>query len=309
MAATRAAVGPGAIDYALLALLAAIWGSTFLLIKIAVGELPPLTLTAVRLMLAALFMLGLALALGERLPASREGLMLAAVVGFLGNALPFTLIGFGLERIDSGLAALLLGLMPLATMVLAHLFIAGERLTRQKAAGVGLGVAGLVVLVGPAKMLGLGEDGLRLLVVASASLCYAANAVITRRLMAPASGGVGLTAATMTAGAVLALPLALLLERPLAVTPGPAAIAATLALAVLQTALGQLLMFAIVRRQGATFFSQINFLVPVVGFILGALLMGERPEVRAYIALALILAGLAVARSGFARRAGGPSSK
>jgi drug/metabolite transporter (DMT)-like permease len=285
---------PGFADYGLLVLLAAIWGSSFMFIKLAVATLPAVPMTALRLILAALFMCVLARALREKLPRGGRIWGVIGLSALVGNALPFTLIGWGQERIDAGVAAILMGVMPLTTAVLAHILTADEKLNVWKAVGVLLGFIGLVILIGPGTLARLGNDTLRQLAVAAAACCYGLNAVVTKRLIGLPRNG--LVAAVLLASAAMMLPPCLLLESPWTLRPSALSLSAIAALAVVHTALGTLLLFALIRRQGASFFSQINFLVPLFGVLWGALILGERPSANAYAALALILAGIAVAR-------------
>jgi drug/metabolite transporter (DMT)-like permease len=285
---------PGPTDYGLLLLLAALWGSSFMFIKIAVATVPAVSMTALRLMLAAAFMHVLARALGENLPRGGRIWGVIVVSALVGNALPFTLIGWGQERIDAGLSAILMGVMPLATAVLAHFLTADERLNVRRAAGVGLGFSGLVILIGPEQLGRIADHTLRQLAVVAAACCYGLNAIITRQLIGLPRNG--LAAAVLLASAAMMLPLCLLVEPPWTLRPSALSLSAIVVLAVFHTALGLLLLFVLIRRQGASYFSQINFLVPLFGVLWGALILGERPSANAYGALVLILAGLAVAR-------------
>jgi drug/metabolite transporter (DMT)-like permease len=286
--------GPGLADYGLLLLLAALWGSSFMFIKLAVATVPAVSMTALRLVLAAAFMYLLARALGEDLPRSGRIWGVIVLAALIGNALPFTLIGWGQERIDAGLSAILMGAMPLTTAVLAHILTVDEKLSVRRAAGVVLGFSGLVVLIGPEQLERLGDHTIRQLAVLAAACCYGLNAVITRHLIGLPRNG--LAAAVLLAAAAMMVPACLLAEAPWTLRPSAVSLTAIVVLAVLHTAFGQLVLFALIRRQGASFFSQINFLVPLFGVLWGALVLGERPSPNAYAALALILAGLAVAR-------------
>ncbi|HXF53554.1 MAG TPA: DMT family transporter [Hyphomicrobiaceae bacterium] len=276
-----------------LLLLAAIWGSSFLFIKIGVESVPAVPMTTLRIGLAAVLMMALARTYGEWFPTDRRLWPFILLAGLFGNALPFTLISWGEERIDSGLAAILMAPMPLTTLVLAHLFTE-EKLNTGKLAGVILGILGLVVLIGPDSLTRLGEDTVRQLAVAAAGCCYAVNAVASKWL----TGGsrIGMAAAVMVASTLFMAPLSLLEPSDWLFAPTPASVAAIVVLAVMQTAIGTLLMLGIVARQGASFFSQINFLIPLFGVMWGALVLAERPSPNAVVALALILAGVAVAR-------------
>jgi len=287
---------PSLADYGLLLLLAAIWGGSFFLIKIGVASVPALTLTAIRLLVASAAMVAIAVALGERVRGSATTWVLIVLAAFTGNALPFTLISWGEERIDSGLAALLMAIMPLTTYLLAHFATRDEKLNGLKTLGIALGLFGVVVLIGPGKLARLGEDTMRQLAVVAAALCYGLNALIARKLV-----GVpryALVAALMVISLLMIGPAALVLDTISAIEPTGASVAAIVILGVVQTALGTMLMFALVARQGASFFSQINFLVPLFGVAWGALILAEIPSANALLALMLILAGIAAARRG-----------
>lgn len=287
---------PGAGDYGLLLMLAAIWGSSFLFIKLSVDTVPAATTTLLRLIVAAAILVAVAAHARQPMPRGARVWGLILLASLTGNALPFTLISWGEEVIDSGLAAILIAVMPLTTIVLAHLLTADEKLTARKGIGVALGFGGLVVLIGPEKLLHLGEDTLRELAVAGAAFCYGVNAIVTKALAGHPRRA--LAAAIMVASALMLVPASLLLDRPWDLQPSEQSLAAIGVLGIAQTAIGTLLLFAIVSRQGASFFSQINFLVPVFGVFWGVVLLAERPPSNAYGALTLILLGIAIARGG-----------
>jgi drug/metabolite transporter (DMT)-like permease len=290
---------PGAADFALLLLLAAVWGGSFTFIKLAVETIPAATTTLGRLIVATLTLGAIAAIMRERLPQGRELWQAILLAALTGNALPYTLIAWGEEGLDSGLAAILMGVMPLVTVFLAHFLTADEGLTVRKLIGVVLGLVGLVVLIGPDKLAGLGDDVIRQGAVALAACCYAVNALVTRSLTkAPPFTTMTVV---MALSAAMLLPVALFADRPWQLAPTTTSIVAMTALGVIQTGLGMIVMLMIVRRQGATFFSQINFLVPIAGVAWGAMALAERPPANAYLALGIILLGVAVAR-GLGRR-------
>lgn len=298
---------PGLSDYGLLLLLAAIWGGSFFLIKIGVKSVPALSLTAIRLVIASVFMVAMAALLGERLRVGPRIWGLIVLTAFFGNALPFTLISWGEEQIDSGLAAILMAVMPLTTYLLAHLVTHDEKLNRLKALGVGLGFLGVLVLIGPGKLATLGTDTVRQLAVACAALCYSLNALLARGLVGVPRHA--LVAALMVVSAVMIVPASLIHDTHRVIAPTFSSLAAIVILAVMQTGIGTILMFMLVARQGASFFSQINFLVPLFGVAWSALILGERPSANAVLALAIILGGIAAARHGAAYVAPAPPPK
>ena len=134
---------PNRGDYLLLIALGLTWGASFMLIKLAVETIPPLTVVAGRIVIGALLLLAVARMRGVTLPTDRRSWFKLGVMGTLGTVLPFFLITWGETRIDSGLAAILMAFVPIGTILLAHLFQHDERLTAGKMVGVALGCVGL----------------------------------------------------------------------------------------------------------------------------------------------------------------------
>lgn len=289
---------PNAGDYGLLLTLAAIWGSSFAFIKVGVAEVPPVTLTAVRLALAAMFMAGVMMMRGSSLPTARSAWVMMAVSALIGNALPFALIAWGQQGIPSATSAILMGIMPLITMMVAHAFTEDEKVNARKAAGMATGFIGLVVLVGPAALQGLTSSLISQLALLGAATCYGFNAVLIRRMMV--SDRVAAVTVVMTIAAIMVIPFAFVMEEPLAVDAHWQSWAVVIALGLVHTAIATMIMFAIVGRAGASFFSQINLLVPIAGVAWSAVLLAERPGFNALAALALIVLGILIARGGLA---------
>ncbi|WP_075996803.1 DMT family transporter [Salaquimonas pukyongi] len=291
---------PGLADYGLLALLAMIWGGSFLLQKVAVAEVPPVTLTAVRQFLgAAIFAVILFWSRTHIQATWREhGLMFLCAI--FGNALPFSLISSGLQVIDSGLAAILMGVMPLVTIVLAHFVTDDEKLNINKLMAVGMGIAGLVILFWPALVQGVTDNLFSQMIVFCAAICYAINSLLTKRLIhLDVSMLMGIIVAW---SAVILLPAALVLETPPQQVPGAAASVSILLLAALPTVAASFLMYVLISRQGAGFFGQINLLVPLAGVFWGTLILSEKLPWNAWLALSVILGGIAVSRNWNATR-------
>jgi drug/metabolite transporter (DMT)-like permease len=289
--------GPGAADYGLLFVLASLWGASFLLIKIAVDDVPPLTLTLLRLAFAAAVMWCALVLTGARLPTNRQAWKLIVAAATIGTVLPFILVSWGQSGIDSGLTAILMGVMPLITMVIAHFSLPDDKLNGAKLAGVLCGLIGIVVLMGPEKLLALG-DGLKYqLAIIGTATCFSIGAVLMRKWMGDASQ-VGLATAIMSLSFLIMIPIVMIFEGLPSELPPLKPLTAIAVLGIVQTGFAQLFLFALVARQGPSFFSQINFIVPLMGVGWGAAILGERLPVAAFVALALILAGLAISRFG-----------
>jgi drug/metabolite transporter (DMT)-like permease len=275
-----------ATEWALLLLLATLWGGSFFFGKMALAVFPALTLVALRTGLAALALLLFLALRGIALPLALAAWGRFLVMGLLNNALPFALINWGQTQIDSGLAAILNATTPLFTVILAHLVTSDEKLTRNRMAGVVLGFAGVVVMIGPAA---LGGAGLAKLAVVAAALSYACAGLYGRRLggLAPATAACGM----LVAATLIMLPLALVLDRP-ALPAGAVIWEAVGALALFSTALAYIVYFRILATAGATNLLLVTFLIPVSALLLGGIVLGERPDATAFAGMALIFLGL-----------------
>ena len=279
--------------YLILFVLAAIWSSSFTAIKVAVVTVPPFTMTAARLVIAALILWVVLLVKGESLPKGAPIWVASFLIGFTGNSLPFTLIGWGEENISSGLASIMIAVMPLATVVLAHFFIAGERMTPMRVIGIGTGFCGILVLVGPEALKGFGGDLWRQLAVAGGAVSYAVSAILTRN--SPPAPLLGRAVLVLICASVQMVPAAMIIDQPWMLNPTEEALSATVYLGVLPTAVASLIYFYIIAVRGAGFFSFINFLIPIMGVIWGAMFLGEEITAQAMIALGVILCGLFIA--------------
>jgi drug/metabolite transporter (DMT)-like permease len=285
------------IDWALLLALVAMWGSTFMFNKLAVATIPPVSVVAGRLVLGLITLVVLLYARGLRLPPPGPIWGAYALLGVLGNALPFFLITWGQQAVDSALAGILMSIMPLATLVLAHFLVAGERITPMRVAAFALGFAGIVLLMEPAAVASLGGTGLRILAqlaVLGGALCYAANSVLARLLIR--SDFLVASTGTLLVAAVVMLPAALIHDLPWRGEPSYTSLATVAWLGVGPTAIATICYFRLISSAGPTFMSLVNYMSPVVAVFLGVTLMGEKPGVAAYTGLAFILSGLALSQ-------------
>jgi drug/metabolite transporter (DMT)-like permease len=287
------------IDWLGLLALAVLWGTSFLFLKIAVREITPVTLVAARFAIAASALSAAVRARGLRLPTSRRVWGHYLLMALIGNSIPFTLIAWGQIEVDVGLAGILMGVMPLTTLLLAHFFAPGERMTPRMVGGFGVGFVGLVVLMGPEALLELGGESSELLsqlAIATAALCYAINTVVVRRL-ATLDPLVSATTVMWITSAIM-IPAALWLEQPWHLAPSVESIACVVWLGLLATAAATILYFRIIQRAGPTFLSLINYMIPVVALAAGAIVLGEDLVGTVLIGMALILTGLAISQLG-----------
>ncbi|MGZ8269110.1 MAG: DMT family transporter, partial [Burkholderiales bacterium] len=284
-------------DWALLLALVAMWGSSFMFNKLGLATVGPGTLVAGRLAIGTLVLLAVVYARGMRLPPLGPVWVAYAVLGIVGNALPFFLITWGQQVVDSALAGILMAAMPLATLVLAHFLVAGERMTRQRAAGFAVGFAGIVLLMEPAAIAGVGGAAVQVLsqlAVLGGALCYAANSVLARLLVK--TDFLVAAAGTLLVASIVVVPLAIAIETPWTRSPSFSSAAAIAWLGLGPTALATLLYFRLISSAGPTFMSLVNYLSPPVAVFLGVTLLREHPGVNAYAGLGLILGGIALSQ-------------
>lgn len=283
------------LDWLVLGILVVTWGSAFAGLKIAVDGIHPFWVSAIRLWVAALTLWLLSAARGEQMPRFSLGRgspwPAYALVGLVGFAAPFFMFSTAAQSLPSAVNAICNGASPVFTVALAHLFLADERMTMQKAVGVGLGFVGLLTLVWPTLSGGLSlEVGFLALAIGAAAL-YAASNILMRKAP-PFPSTVGALMMCL-AGAVFATVGALVLEGP---PPPPPLVPllVTIALGVASSGLGTVGWVWLLQRRGAVFSSMTVYLLPVWATIIGVGLMSERPGWSAFAALALILGGVAL---------------
>lgn len=285
---------PTSVDTARLFALGAIWGSAFLCIEIALTGFAPMTLAAGRIVMAALALAIATRLAGVPLPTDIRTLGLLTVIGFFNTALPFVLISWGQQHIDSAMAAILMATGPFVALILSHLFTGDDRLTWPKVAGMLLGFSGVMVLVGVDVLAGAKASVMGQLAVMGAAACYALSGVLTRRVahVAPLASA----AMVLITGAVYMVPLALAIDRPWQSMPNGSAWLALGFLGLFPTGFAYLLRFQIITKVGATFMSQVSYLVPLFAVLWGWLLLSEIPSASGWIALGLILVGITISR-------------
>jgi drug/metabolite transporter (DMT)-like permease len=277
----------------LIGALAAVWGASYLFIKVGVRDFEPTTLMSFRMLIAGLLLLGFLAwqdgarpALGQIGGAWREGL----TMGLINGAIPFTLIAWGEKHIDSGVAAIANASVPIFVTLLAIKFNPSERSSGLRLAGIIVGLVGVGVLTG-ANPDGGGWAVLGTLAVVLASVSYAAGGLYGQRAVGRIRGPVIATASMLYGGLVL-LPFALV-QLPTH-APGWKSVGSLLGLAVAGTAIAQLILFRSLRLFGAARLSLVTYLLPVTALIYGALILDEPLRASMLGGLALILGGVAL---------------
>ena len=278
-----------------------IWSTSFLWIKMLVVEIPPGWLAVWRLVLGA-SVLSIAVLLTHKRSSKDKPVntpwLIIFVAALLGNAMPYILIHAGEVTVDSGVAAVLMGTMPLATFACARVIL-GERLVRVQLGGLALGFVGLLFLVGTDVLSGLGQAWGQLLVAAGA-VCYALSATLVRKL--GSSSSVKVAALTLWLAAACVLPFALV-ESPSPVFPQSGQTwLALLILGSICTGGAALLYFQLLGQVPANKFAQINYIIPLLGYMWGLMFMGETLRWQAVLAAVMIILGVRAVLSGQPRQ-------
>jgi drug/metabolite transporter (DMT)-like permease len=290
---------PGAIQpihWATLLGLVTLWGSSYLMVEFALARWSPPQIAGLRIAAAALVLLPAVVLGGRSLPREPAAWGWYLVIALIGNAVPFFLIAWGQQHLESGLAGILAASTPLCVLLLAHYVLPDERLQSRQAVAFLLGFGGIVVLMGPDSLAALGGSGDRLwgqLAVFGGAFCYAVATVCAR--FVPTSHPVVTSAGVMLLASALMGPwtaTGLAASLPVA----PRALAALGFLGLLGTGLASILYFYLIVQTGARFTSLLNYLVPVWAVGLGGLVLGETLPTSAWLALAMILGALFLMR-------------
>lgn len=288
---TLPALRMGAAEWGMLAVLSLLWGATFFFAKIAVREVPTFTLVLARVSIAAAILAAVIVASGGRFPNSWRSWRDFFVMGLLSNVVPFSLIFYGQVSIGAGLAAVLNAVTPLSGAVIAHYLTDDEKLSLRRVLGVGIGVAGVAVLIGPSSV-GTGTAALiGSAAVLAGGVSYGFSGVWGRRFR----GQPALTSACcqLMASSLMMTPLVLAVDRPwMLATPGVPTILAVLGLAAFSTALAYVLYYAILSRAGSSNVLLVTLLIPISAAALGIAFLGE--SLHTTDILGAVLVGLAL---------------
>jgi drug/metabolite transporter (DMT)-like permease len=266
--------------------LSAVWGASFLFIKVGVRDYEPSTLVFLRVLLAALTLLPIAAAV-RALTGLSEAWKPLVVMGALNSAIPFWLLSYGETRVDSGLAAVIQAAAPIFTVLIAIRYDPSQRATGARLAGVALGFLGVALLVGAQR----GGDVPAALAIVLTALCYAAGALYGGRRLAHLPP-IGMAFGTMVAATSLIAPAALL-QLP-EETPGWKSTVSIVVLGIVGTGLAYIFYFAIILGAGASKAILVTYLVPAMALLYGAVVLDEPVTAVALGGLALVLAGVAL---------------
>lgn len=279
----------------LIGILSILWGGAFFLIEVGLRSYPPITLVFMRLVLAVPPMWIAMRLMGQRLPSEVRVWGLLAVVGALNCALPFILFFWGQQYLDSGYASILNATTPLWGVITAHFLTSDEKATPARILGVLIGMAGIVVMVGPEAMKGLSNNLLAQLACIISTIFYSFAAIYGRRLSQTELTPMAVATGQTMMAALMMVPVVVLVDQPWTMAaPRLDSTLAGLTLALFSTALAYTLYFRLIDRSGASNAQLVAFLMPILAVILGIAFLGESLSGGQIAGAALVAIGLAI---------------
>lgn len=297
-------------EWGLLLLLSLIWGCSFFFVAIALWELPPLTVVALRVALAALVLHIVIRLMGITLPMTRQAWASFVIMGIINNVIPFTLLTWGQMYVASGVASILNATTPIFTALIAHVATVDEKLTANRALGTGLGLVGVAVMIGGSSLTSMSHHLAGELAILAAAISYGFSSVFARRFSAIGVSPLASATGLLTASTVMLVPAMLIVDQPwLRAWPSMPVIAAVVSSAVIATTIAYLIYFRLVATAGATNLMLVTFLMPVTAITLGIVVLGEELALRHVAGLALIALGLAAIDGRLLRRLRRPALK
>ncbi|WP_342070545.1 DMT family transporter [Yoonia algicola] len=285
---------PTPANWLSIAALGLIWGATFMVVAIALEGYGPLTVACARTTLGAIALLILMRVLNRPLPVFTPLMARYLIaIGLLNTAVPFALLSWGQQYVPSAFAGISMAALPLFVLPLAHLFT-DEKMSLRNTLGVMMGFVGATVLIGPGVLrIGTGWEPLGQIACVAASVSYAVSSIMTRRC--PPIDPLTMAALLLTVGSVALIPAMLIVEGVPAIGDARPTVA-IIFLGFIPTALAALIRVATIRSAGAIFMTLVNYQVPLWSMIFGALVLSEVLPLRFFIALGMILFGLAISQ-------------
>ena len=282
----------GPFEWLLLVTLSVLWGGSFFFSKIALYELPPFTVVLARVGIAAVALNFVVIAAGHRMPFSWKIWGSFFAMGILNNLIPFSLIFWGQTQISSSLASILNATTPLWAVLLAHFLTNDEKLTAYRIFGVILGFGGIVIMIGPDALAGLGANVLAQTAVVGATVSYAFAGIFGKRFRG--TPPYIIAAGQLTGTTIMMIPVALCFDHPwLIPLPGLKTCAALLGLGLLSTSVAYVIYFRLLSTAGVTNLLLVTFLIPVSALFLGMSFLSESLDFRHFIGMMFIGLGLA----------------
>jgi drug/metabolite transporter (DMT)-like permease len=278
-------------ELALLLLLATLWGASYSFIKLGVATIPPITLIALRTLIAGVLLLMIMRWRGLKMPTDAATWGRFAFQACLNSVIPWTLIAWGERTVDAGLATILNSAAPIFTFLFTALVTRHEAAPPRKLFGVIAGMAGICLIVGVKAFDHAGQELVAEIAIVAATICYACAAIFSRGFaglhpMAPAAG-------SLLCGTAALIPLSLMFEQPWTLLPSTSSVLALLALAVFSTAAAFVIYFRLIQTLGSVGTTAQAYLRVPIGVAVSVIFLGERLAPTAWIGLACVVAGVA----------------
>ena len=280
---------PKSLDYLLLATLALIWASAFFNIKIATYSFGPITIAFFRIFFGAIPVIILCQINKIKIEAFSKDWLWFASIGFINLVIPFFLIAYGVQKVQSNLAAILMATTPLSATILAHFFTKNEKFNWLKSVGILIGFFGIVFLFSD-KILINKENIFYALSILLGSTFYVIGGILTLRISNKRNENV--TASILIWGSIIVFPVVMYFEQPWTLSPRLDSMIALLYLGVFPTGVAWLLRFNILKHNGLIFQSQVAYLIPIFGVILGFLFLNELITSKVLVSLFLVILGI-----------------
>ena len=280
---------PKIIDYALLTILALIWSSAFFNIKIATYSYGPVTIAFLRTFFGAIPVVGICLVKRIKIEAFSKDWYWFAAIGMVNLVIPFFLIAYGVQRVQSNLAAILMASTPLSATVLAHLFTKNEKINLIKIFGVLVGFSGIVFLFSDNTLINENNFTYALLILVGSTF-YVIGGLLTLKISNKKNENV--TASILIWGTLFLIPITAFTEKPWNLNPSADSTIALVYLGVVATGLAWLLRFKILKNNGLVFQAQVAYLIPIFGIILGYIFLKELITPKVLVAVAAVIIGI-----------------
>jgi len=280
---------PKAIDYTLLTILALIWASAFFNIKIATYSYGPLSISFFRILFGALPVITICYLKKIKIEAFSKDWYWFAAIGIINLVIPFFLIAYGIQKVQSNLAAILMASTPLTAAILAHFFISNEKINLIKSIGILVGFSGVVFLFSD-KILINENNFLSALIIFFASTFYVIGGLLTLKISNKRNENV--TASILIWAALVLFPICMFIEQPWNLTPRLDSTISLIYLGVFSTGIAWLLRFYILKNNGLVFQAQVAYLIPIFGVILGFLFLKEGITPKVILSLIAVILGI-----------------
>ena len=286
---------PKPLDYLLLGTLSLIWASAFFNIKIATYSFGPVTIAFFRIFLGAIPVVLLCLAKRIKIEAFSKDWLWFASIGFINLVIPFFLIAYGVQKVQSNLAAILMATTPLSATILAHFFTENEKFNWFKSVGILIGFSGIVFLFSDNIL--INEDNIfSAFLILFGSCFYVVGGLLTLKISDKKNENV--TASILIWGTLILMPISLFLEQPWNLTPRLDSTLALIYLGIFSTGIAWLLRFYILKHNGLVFQAQVAYLIPIFGVILGFLILNEAITSKVILSLIAVIIGIYLVKKG-----------